>query len=364
LFDVALIGVGRVGFTAVKLLTGEMGYSVLAVDCVDKSNVLKGFSSVEFKKACNPLEALETIVRLKPSIVAASLPSRIAEGYIREFLMHGYNVVDVSFIDFNPYKYSDLCREKHVAYVVDAGFAPGFSNLIVGWFQNRFGKLDRVAIYVGGNPVDPKPPLYYEITWSAEDLIEEYTRPARIVKDCRIVEVDPLQEVFEVEIPGVGGFEAFYSDGLRTMLVNVNACEMFEATLRIPGHLKVIKLLRDLGFLDRKPVKLDGLDIEPRLLTARLFEERFKQSSRDRAILYVEVDSNGSRYGVVSTLDGEPGASSIAVYTALVFAKTINIVLERNLGDGVYPLEKLYGFYDDYVDFLKNHGVQINTIRG
>ncbi len=47
-------------------------------------------------------------------------------------------------------------------------------------------------IHVGGLPKEPRPPLYYRITWSPKDLIEEYTRPARVIRNGEVTAVDPL----------------------------------------------------------------------------------------------------------------------------------------------------------------------------
>lgn len=98
------------------------------------------------------------------------------------------------------------------------------------------------------------PPLGYVITWSVNDLIDMYSRRVNIVKNGRTVQVEPLSGLEETDFPGVGKLEAFYTDGLRTLLYTVKGCEdMWEKTLRYPGHVEKIKLLKTLGFFEENP---------------------------------------------------------------------------------------------------------------
>jgi saccharopine dehydrogenase-like NADP-dependent oxidoreductase len=69
---------------------------------------------------------------------------------------------------------------------------------------------------VGGLAKNPLP-LGYDITGSPESP-DEYTRKAGIVRKGQTVEVEALNGVQEVEFPGVEKLEAFYTDGLRTLL--------------------------------------------------------------------------------------------------------------------------------------------------
>ncbi len=355
--DIVLIGLGRVGFSTLNLLLRDGYRDIAVIDCIDKKNILP--SEVFFHKTCDPVETLSIINKYDPKTIAVALPSHIAGRYVEKLLSHGYNIVDVSFIDQDPYIYDEKCLENNIYYIPDAGFAPGFSNLYIGRIYSMVGEIDKAVIYVGGNPVKPEPPLYYEVTWNAEDLLEEYIRRARIIRNGEIVEIDPLEEIISIEIPGKGVYEGFYSDGLRTLLRNIKAKELYEITIRYPGHLEKIKILRELGFMDRKPLNIGNIEIIPKTFTARLFEEKYRQKNIDEAILYIIVEAGDKHYKLLSTLKGKPGSSAIALYTSLVFTKTIEISMEKNIQPGVQPLEKLYRYYDDYLEYLMNNGVFI-----
>ena len=356
---VGFIGLGRVGGLALRLLIEERrDLGIVAIDSADRGDLVKRLGGeIKFYRACSPAEIAEIVEGV--DLVATALPSSKAYPVIKELLERGHNIVDVSFIGFDPYIFENTCRKHRSFYIVDAGFAPGFSNLILGHIYDRVGKLDRAAIYVGGIPLKPVPPINYQITWSPDDLIEEYTRPARVVVGGAVKVVDPLEKILEVEIPGLGVFEGFYCDGLRTMIKNIEAEEMYEVTIRHKGHLRAIKILRDLGFLDKKTIKIDGYEVEPRRLTAKLFEEKLKQTIPDQAIIYVDVMRGDTYYRLVARLIGDLDRPATSYYTALIYAKTIMIALDNVIEEGVQPLEKLHHHYHDYLKYLRKHGTSI-----
>lgn len=356
MYDLALIGLGRVGLRTVEyLLEKKNSLKILGVDCANRSRVIEERGiNIDFLMKCNPSEIVPYLKGLE--LVATALPSSVVFDYVEALLKNKFNVVDVSYIGFDPFVFEHTCIDKGVVYVPDAGFAPGFSNLTVGYLYRTLGSLDSVEIYVGGIPTHPKPPLYYEVTWSPEDLIEEYTRKARVVLNGSVVEIDPLSEIKRVDIPGYGVFEGFYSDGLHTLLKTIRAEQMFEITIRHPGHLEKIKLLRELGFFDEKPLDIDGTLVSPKRFTAKLFSTLFKQVSSDEAILYVKVRRGDLMHSVLSILRREQESATVD-FTSRVFAETILLVLEEDLKPRVHPLESLSDHYDKYLKGLREIGV-------
>ncbi len=355
--DVCFVGAGSVGRLAIELFSRDCaGSSIVAIDCMDRSDVVEAIGgNVGFYRACSPSE-IASLCR-GAYVVATALPSSVAGAVVERLLERGYSVVDVSFIDYDPYIYDSLCRSREVYYIVDAGFAPGFSNMVVGYVYHRVGVLDHVRIYVGGIPLKPVPPIGYQVTWSPEDLIEEYLRPARIVVNGMVKTVDPLSEVLDIEIPGLGVYEGFYSDGLRTLLKNIKARDMCEITIRYRGHLSVMRVLRELGFFSKELVDISGCSVEPYRFTARLFREKLRQTIPDQAILYIDINKHRLYYRLLSRLIGTLDKPATPLYTALVYTKTIMTALEEDIDYGVHPLENLHTYYRDYIEYLTRYNV-------
>ena len=145
----------------------------------------------------------------------------------------GKAVVDTSFMEEDPFTLDETARRHRAIYVPDAGYAPGATNILSGRMYKKEG-VKRIEIIVAGLPVSCTEPFRHALTFNVEGMIDEYTRPARILRAGKVETVDPLSEISAVPFSG-SMYDAFYSDGLRTLLRTVSVEEMFEKTLRYPG---------------------------------------------------------------------------------------------------------------------------------
>jgi len=304
-------------------------------------------------------------------LVIGALPGDYGYQALRAAVEVGVDMLDVSFTPENPLELDEAAREAGVTVVPDCGVAPGLSNMLVG---HAAAKLDRVRaahIMVGGIPERPVPPLGYTITWSAEGLIDEYMRDVRIVEGRRIVEVPALSGLEEIEFPGVGRLEAFYTDGLRTLVHTLPgvAQGLLPHALH-PGHVERIRLLRALGFFDEEPVAVEGVQVSPRLVTARLLERSLRMPEvGDILAMTVEVagERQGAetryRYYLLDRYDRAKGVTAMARttgYTASIVAQKLaqGAIKER----GVVPPERLgmdESLFKDILSGLRERGVQV-----
>ena len=183
-------------------------------------------------------------------LAVGALPSRHGTATMRAAIEAGRDLVDVSFAAEDPLALDDDARQAGVAIVPDAGLAPGLSNLMIGRVMAERQPPDEIAILVGGFARDPGKPYGYCVTWSLADLLEEYTRPARIRERAATVTVPVFSGYERIAVDGVGELEAFYSDGLRTLLDTVPGVPgMGEKTLRWPGHAEAVQPLLRSGAL-------------------------------------------------------------------------------------------------------------------
>ena len=176
---------------------------------------------------------------------------------------------------------------------MDCGVSPGISNLAVGRAAAALDEVEEVTILVGGLPADRRRPFGYAIVFSATDVIEEYTRPARVVENGRVVTREALSEVETIEVPGVGTLEAFLTDGLRTLLSTVRARNMKEKTLRYPGHADAMRALRDGGFFETEAMDVGGVSVVPRAVTEKLLSRAWKLSEGEEEFTFLRVAVSG-----------------------------------------------------------------------
>src|SRR5256712_6993799 len=152
-------------------------------------------------------------------------------------------------------------------------------------------QMRSVEIFVGGLPERPEPPLNYRIVFSLEDVVNEYSRPVQVIEEGRRKKVEALSGRGLKSFPGVGKLEYFLTDGLGSLPRSYpKTREMHEFTLRYPGHADMMSTLRVLGFFEREPVKIDGVEAEPRRLTIELLCGAMSQGSpEDLLVLRVDV---------------------------------------------------------------------------
>ena len=229
---IVALGCGLVGEYVIHRLADD-GHLVVAVD-ISIPESLSNRSEVNSieEDAGKYVASLE-----EKTIVINMLPGRIGHR-IREHLVRGgHFIVDLAFTEEDPQTLDALAKEHKATMIWDIGIAPGLSNMLLAQAQRELGHLDDVSIHVGGNPTQPDEEWSYMAPFSPSDVIEEYTRPARIVRDGEIITVPALTERHRIEVEGTDGMDAFLTDGLRSVLTTIKATNMAEYTVRWPQHI-------------------------------------------------------------------------------------------------------------------------------
>ena len=283
-------------------------------------------------------------------IVCGALPGRLGFEMMRKVIGTGKDLVDISYTPQDPSALNSLARRNNCILVPQCGVAPGLSNICVGDASRRLSKIDTVRIMVGGLPRHPRPPLNYQFVFSPDDVINEYTRPARIIDQGHFKTTPALSGIGEMRFPGVGELEFFVTDGLGTLpttFPNVN--EMAEYTLRYPGHARIMESLRTIGLLDKVPIKVDGNSIEPRRVVLELMRSLSLDSGKEDLLAFrVEVRGRiGRRLGEVSYqmldfYDPRLRATAMARTTAYTCTAVTHLIIEGKIPKkGVVTPEEL-----------------------
>lgn len=307
-------------------------------------------------------------------LVIGAVPGPMGFATLREVLDQGLPAVDISFFEEDAFELDDLARRRGAIAIVDAGVAPGLSNLILGHHEGRLRETTRFECLVGGVPADPVPPWGYRAPFSPIDVIAEYTRPARFRRAGRTVTLAALDELEHVDLPGAGRFEAFLTDGLRTLLRTSEAPDLVEKTLRWPGHAHRIRALRDSGFFDPAPREIDGCSVSPlALTTALLFDAwRYAPGEADLAVMRVIVEGRDDggpvrhTYRLVDHYDPVTDVSAMARVTGYTATAHVRLLLDDRWREpGVAPPERIAraeGALESVLAHLRARGVLIEHI--
>ena len=369
----AVVGLGHVGSAIARDLYDRVVGRELIVADVNRAaveRVSKSLRGVEGRVVdASKVEDLKRLFR-DVDVAVSAVPGRLGRNCWLSAIEEKVDLVDVSYSPDDPLTLNVQAREAGITLVPDAGVAPGLSNILAGRASSIMDEVEELKIYVGAIPQEPRTPLGYVVTWSPEDLIEEYTRPARIIRDGVQTQLPALSEVERISIEGVGELEAFLTDGLRTMLRTLkNVRRMEEKTVRWPGHAERVLLLRTLGFLDGSPVDVGGSSVAPAALTARLLRERLSGDQKDLVVLMVRARGRAGlervevEYLMVDRYDEGAGTTAVARTTAFVATGIVRLLMEGVLpGPGVVPPEYIGMDEDSFsalMDWLSWKGIRV-----
>jgi lysine 6-dehydrogenase len=190
-------------------------------------------------------------------------------------------------------------KEKKLVALSGIGVSPGINNVCVGRGVHLLDETDKALIYIGGNPVDPKPPLKYRIVYAVDSLFGLYERKVPVLKAGKIKELLPLTgiESLHFEIP-FQEMECFFTDGLSSLLYTMQGRikdELWEKTIRHKGHAETIENLKSCGLFSRTPIKVRGKNIVPRQVLEELLDSKLKLGEdKDATLMRVIVSGKKS----------------------------------------------------------------------
>ncbi|MCB0321724.1 MAG: hypothetical protein KDD60_12430, partial [Bdellovibrionales bacterium] len=235
---------------------------------------------------------------------------------------------------------------KHKAEVwFDMGLAPGMSNLVAGLFAQKIPNCEEISLYVGGLPVERVFPYEYRAVFSPTDVIEEYTRPARIVREGVVRSLPALSEPEFLEVPKIGTLEAFLTDGLRSLIDNLSIPNMREMTLRYPGHREFMLRLREGGFFSDDTLQNSGMTA--RQATEQVLLKGWHMADTDAdCTVFVGIGKNldsEHRISMIDYRDPVTSYTSMARTTGFVAAAIASFLITNGKirGSGVFAPEKL-----------------------
>ncbi|MCE4610988.1 MAG: NAD-binding protein [Desulfurococcales archaeon] len=334
--EAAVVGLGNVGLRLAYDLASR-GYKVLGFD----SRGSRVERARKLGLEATTIDALSAnIVYSKvesASVVAVAMPSEIGSRLSVELASRGLRVVDVSLLHTPP------IRPVKGLLVAEAGASPGLTTLLAEAALKRRGEGGDLLVAAGSVSLDPEAPLGHAATWNVWDFLREYMEPGVVVVDGRVAMVDPLdpESWIELEWPGVGRLECFVGGGLKRFLAK-KAPKLrrgLECSVRRPGHLKAMKLLRDLGLLSDAPVKASGCPVRPLDLLARLLERK-SGGYKDLALVYVEYRGPGGRDSWLLSMEWSEGWSATSQLVGGMQATFTELVINGLLDDingVVYP---------------------------
>jgi len=367
----------------VIVLGAGMVGSAMAIDMAKKHTVtLTDISQKVLNRAkqkCDDLRILQLDATNKKDLqstikqhdlVINAVPGFLGFETLKAIIEADMNVIDIAFFPENSLELDALAKEHNVTAIVDCGVAPGMDNVILGYY-NELMKLTDFECLVGGLPKIKKWPFCYKAPFSPIDVLEEYTRPARYVEHGEVVVREPLTDCEYVEFDKVGTLESFNSDGLRSIIYTMpHIPNMKEKTLRYPGHVEYVKVLKESGFFDTKEVEVKGTMISPMEFTSQILFNEWKLGETEEEVTVFRVSLKGENalgekeevvYSMHDEYCAETETSSMARTTGYTATAAANMFLEGFFKEkGVFPPElvgKHKACFDYFLSYLEERNI-------
>ncbi len=347
--NIIVLGAGMVGSAMAIDLSKKHNVTLtdLSQSVLDSVKQRDNSFKTQQLDATNVEELQKTIKQY--DLVINAVPGFLGFETLKNIIKAGMNVIDIAFFPENSLELDALAKEHNVTAIVDCGVAPGMDNIILGRYNEKM-KLTDFECLVGGLPKVKKWPFCYKAPFSPIDVIEEYTRPARYVEHGELVVREPLTDCEYVEFDKVGTLESFNSDGLRSIIFTMpHIPNMKEKTLRYPGHVEYVRVLKESGFFSEEKIDVDGNKVSPRNFTCNILFKEWKLGETEEELTVFRVtlkgeNADGQTEEIVYDMHDEyckdTNISSMARTTGYTATAAANMFLDGLFAEkGVFPPE-------------------------
>jgi lysine 6-dehydrogenase len=379
---VVVLGAGMVGSVIAADLALEPGLEVTIADIREGSLTragerAKGRVRVLRADLSTPAGVGEAVAGA--DMVVGALASRFGYGALAAVIDAGKHYCDISFMEEDFLELFARAKAKGVTAVTDCGVAPGMSNILAARGAAMLDVCENIEIYVGGLPRERRWPFEYKAGFAPSDVIEEYTRPARLVAGGKVVVKEALSEPELMDFEGVGTLEAFNTDGLRSLIETVgkryNVPTMKEQTLRYPGHIALMRAMRETGLFSKETIEVGGASVRPLDVTSALLFPKWTYGPGEEDLTVMRVTATGLekgarvtyRWDLLDFYDRASGATSMSRTTAFPCAIVARAILAGKFRrPGVHAPEALAdepGMVEHIMAELAARGVMYRATR-
>ena len=347
--DILLIGGGKIGEMIAHMLRHTGDYHVTVVD--HDAALLEAYKQ---QNGVTPLlmdagdeDALVKVMAGKYAVVTAC-PYTINQVIARAAHRAGVHYFDLTEDVHSTKLVQELAKTSKAAFVPQCGLAPGFISIVAYDLAKRFDSLHKVHMRVGALPQFPTNAMKYNLTWSTDGLINEFSNPCEAIVAGRLTTVPPLEEVEQFTLDGIQ-YEAFNTSGGLGTLADTLAGKvdyLNYRTVRYPGHRDLLKLLlQDLRLGERREICKD------------IFEYALPSTEQDVVLIFVTVtgEKNGrfSQESFAQKVYARPvygrDATAIQITTASGICAMVDLMREGKLPQKGFVRQEDTNF-KDFID--------------
>ena len=271
-------------------------------------------------------------------------------------------------------KRTDEAKAAGIAIIPDCGQVPGMGTSLTTYAMSLLDETDEILMWDGGNPLHPKPPFNYILTFNIAGLTNEYYGVAHFIRDGERVDVPTfLPEDYEtVDFGGdIGEMEAFVAGGGTSTMpwtFEGKLKTLWNKTLRWKGHFDEWRAYTIAGLLDEDPIDVGGRQVVPRDVLHAVLEPRIKAEAGEPDLVIVRVLAKGRKDGkhaqvrveLIDRFDAATGFTAMERTTGWDGALKAIMNAHGQTPRGVNPAE-LAVSGPDYADELRKRGFNLTA---
>lgn len=343
---VIVLGAGLVG----KVMAEDLieAFDVTSADANEEAlQSLKQKQIKTLQLDVNDSSKLQTVLA-DFDLVVGAVPGFLGFKTVQQVIAAGKNMVDISFFPEDPFLLNNDAKKKGVTIVTDCGVAPGMGNIILGYHNEKM-EVKKYVCLVGGLPQVRQWPYEYKAVFSPIDVIEEYVRPARYIQNGKMVVREALSDPELIFFDKVGTLEAWNSDGLRSLMKTMPQIpDMIEKTLRYPGCIEYLHVLRETGLFSHDEIDVKGVKVKPVDVLAKLLFPKWQLKPGEEEFTIMRIDIDGVQHNKevsirYSLLDKtNKGVLSMARTTGYTCTAALHLLAnDKFINPGINPPEYL-----------------------
>jgi len=202
-------------------------------------------------------------------------------------------------------------REKGITVLQEFGMDPGIDLVLANKALKELDEVHAFYSYGAGFPelASANNPLRYKFTWSIIGLLRSYFRPAKIIRNGKVVEI-PADEMFAqqnthiLDLPEIGGHLECFPNGDSEQFAEVFGLKgkvqsMGRYICRWPGPRTFWETMAKCGFLGEEPIHCGDATVAPVAFCASLLgsQKQFFYGEGERDVALIRVDVRGIRNG-------------------------------------------------------------------
>jgi len=311
------------------------------------------------------------------------LPKQFRLEAAKQAVENGIHFIETSYALPEYTELGKQAEARGLTILPECGLDPGIDLVLAGQAVREFDEVHELHAYGTGVP-EPEAadnPIKYKISWTFAGVLSAYQRPARMLKNGKVVDLTPSEMfaapyVHTVDVESLGTMEAYYNGDavkfLEILQIADTVTDTGRYSLRWPGHTAFWKKMVDLGFLNEEPILVNKKEVSPRQFVHDLLapQLQYLPTERDVAGIRIEVvglkDGQRKRviYQMIDRRDLETGLLAMqrtVGYTASIGAQMVlnGQISKRGL---LTPTRDIPS--DIFIDELKKRGIHIQRTEG